>query len=630
MAALQTREHLQQQDALGETLAQVAARVRNQRRVRGGVRGLIAALVVDIVLAGLSRAALLSGGFPLFPALFILAAFGAVSGAALASRFPITAMDAACLAEARLPLKERLSSALEFGQTALFSPLLGLQHADAEAHARALDTRQIAPRRVPREAWLALSLLLALAAMLWLPILPFGPSPAQRAEQDAVRLAGRQLAQAAHQAAKQADARRQPEAKRQAQKLEALGKRMAQGRIDRAQALAAVSQQEQQLAPSGQSALPNSNDPGQAAKDLAGAGKPPASSIAQPSASPKGASAAASSPSVPHAPSGQAGPQTSSAAAPQTQARTAPSKSSGLSPGPAVPRQTTSASAPGGSPNKQTGSSAAAQSPPLSRPFSPAGKTRRAAEAASRRQQSASPVQGTPEARRALENARRQLAGSAAPQETPPAKPNAANNPPPLSAAPKPGRAPRPGLGGKPGSASSPSAGKPSGQGKGVGGKPTGAGKPIGGAPNGQSQGSGGKPNGPPSPAGKGRDGRPGQGKMGSQSLGNSGGGAGQPAPGGGAGRAAKFPFRSALPPTSVSKGQGIYLGTPGQNSAQGKSLHPQPGVPSAPAGPSRVPYGQALPRYRKGAEAALDQEQVPPSQRAVVRNYFNALQSAK
>ncbi len=608
MAALQTREHLEQQDALGETLALVVRHAQRRRRVRGGARGLIAALAVDILLAALARADVLPDGPFLLPLLAALAVLGAGVGAYWTSRFPLTLMDAARLAEARLPLKERLSSALEFGQTARVNPLLGLQHADAEAHARALDMRLAAPRRIPREAWLVLPLLLALALTLWLPMLPFGPTPAQRAEREVVQQAGRALAQDAHQAARQADARHQEGAKRQAQQMETLGKRMAQGHMDRAQALAAVSQQEQQLAPSGQSASPNPRDPGQAAKDLAGAAKSPAPASTQSPAAPKGASASAGSPRSQGASAGRAGPQKSFQAAQQAQSRTGQQAASRPPAQSAAPPKAASTGAGAGSPEAQKGRGEAAHARQPSNSASAAAQTSRAAETTPGAHQPPPSSSTAPEARQALENARRRLAGPAPSGETPASKPGATNNPSPSPAG----------------------AGKPSGQGKGAGGPPNGAGKPGAGPPNGQSQSRGGPPNGPPSPAGKGQAGHSSQGKPTSQSLGNPGGAPGQPAPGGGAGQAAKFPFRGVLPPTIASKGRGIALGTPGQNGEQGKTLHSQSGQPPASAGPSRVPYSQALPRYRKRAEAALDQEQVPPSQRAVVRDYFNSLQPAK
>ncbi len=619
MAALQTREQSEHPSALGEALALVTARVRNQHWWHGSVRGLSTALAVDIALAALSRAEVIPGGFPLFLLLVTVGLAGISLGGWLAFRSPFTPMDAARLAEARLPLKERLSSALEFDESSRPNPLFALQHADAEAHARALDTRLAVPRRVPREAWLILPLLIALVLMLRLPSLPFGPSLARRAERETVRLAGRQLAQAAHAAAQQADARHQEGAKRQAQKMEALGKRMAQGHMDREQALAAVSEQEQQLAESGGAAPPSSSSPGQAAKDLAGANRSLPLSEPQSPASSKGASAPGTLPRSAGASAGQGGAKTSTQAAKQGTSRTAQGKPSGPAAHPAAPPKAATAGGGAGSPPAQQGQREAASPQPSSCPSSDPSKTSRAAEAASRQSQSPPSSSGAPEARQALENAHRQLAAPDSSGEQPPAKPDAPNNPTSSPAQPKPGSAARPN-----------GAGKPGGQGNRVGGKPNGAGKPAAGRTGGQSEAGGGKPNGPPSPAGKGQDGQSGQGKPASQSAGNPGGAPGQPSPGGGAGQGAKFPFHAVLPPNASSKGQSISLGTPGRDGQPGKTLPRQSGRPAVPGGASRVPYSQALPRYRKSAESALDQEQVPPSQRAIVRDYFNSLQPTR
>jgi len=608
MAALQTHSQSEPQGALGEALSLVAQRVRSQRRTHGGVRGLIAALALDILLAALSRADVLPAISFLYPLLVVLPVAGTSLGGYFASRSPLTPMDAARLAEARLPLKERLSSALEFEGALHPNSLFALQHADADAHARAVDARLVAPRRLPREAWLVPVLLILLALTLCLPRLPFAPTPAQRAERDLVQQAGQQLAQAAHTAARQADARHDEAAKRQAQKMEALGKRMAQGHMDRAQALAAVSQQEQQLAASGQSSPAVPSDPGQAAKSLAGAAHSSAQTAQPPSASSQSAPASASVSKPDMARGLPTGPQTHSQIAKQTPARAAQPSQSGQSPSRPASRTETNAQNGTRHPNTHTGNSKASNMQQPAGPARTSQTARQDHQAARRQSRTVPPSPSASAARQALENARRQLAGSSASPSSASGKPDASNKQSPSSAPAKAGSAGRPGPSSQFQPSSSPGAGKFQGQ----------------------SQGGNGKASSASSPQGKGQGGQSGQGKPGGQTADKAGGSPGQPAPGGGAAQASKAPFQSALPPTTSSKGQGIYLGASNQNSAQGTTLRKQSGLPAAPIGPSRVPYGQVLPRYRKSAEAALDQEQVPPSQRAVVRDYFNSLPSAK
>lgn len=639
MATLQTDNLSQPQGALGETLARVATRVQAQRHLRGGARGLAAALVLDIVLAALSRAALLPGGPAFFLALLILAVAGVCAGVYFASRSALSLMDAARLAEARLPLKERLSSALEFDAAAHSHPLLALQHADADSHARALDAQAAVPRRVPREAWLAAALLLALALILWLPFLPFGPTLAQGAERGTVQAAGRQLVQAARLAERQADAQHDMAAKRQAQKMQTLGKRMAEGHLDRAQSLAAVSEQERQLAQSSPPSPPS--DPGQAAQSLAGANGSPVPSPQS------GAAPAKSAPGTP-APSrpGEAG-QTQSSPQNPSSLGSQPGAQAGHPPmSPAKAHNGTAPVAPNPAPggaragtSKTSGDTSGAHS--ASKPSAPAragqGNTN-----AGQRSVSASPSAGASPSRQALEDARHQLAGAGPSSPPPSGQPVSQGKSPPPSAPHSKGRDGQPSGAAKPGqgasshpgsakSASQGASGKPGAQGQQGSGKAGAEGQTGGGKAGAEGQSGGGKAGAASSPGGKAAGAQPGAGKGNSQQESRaSGASGGKLGGGGGVGQGAKAPFRSALPRATPSRSQGIYLGAPRQGSGQGQTLHTQTGLPAAPAGASRVPYGAALPRYRKGAEAALDQEQVPPSQRAVVRDYFNSLQPAK
>lgn len=681
MATLQTRESSEPHGALGEALALVAGRERGQRRARGGVRGLIVALTADLALAALWRADLLPDGPFLLPTLAALAILGTAIGAYVSSRTELSPMQAARLAEGRLPLKERLSSALEFGPLPGSSALLALQHADAEAHARTLDTRGAVPRRIPREVWLVPLLLIALALLLLLPALPFGPSRSQRAEREAVRGAGRLLAQAAHQAAAEAEARHDPAAKREALKTEALGKRMAQGHMDRAQALAAVARREQQIAEARRPDTSVPASPGQSAQDLAGAShapaasgpqssapsesKPPVSSGAQSSAPSQGKPAPASPSSASPGTSAPLGPQS----AKQGGQTSLPSSASPKTPGPASPPAGTGTRQGGPSPGMHGKPGGPAPSPSSAAPH--AARPPQAGAAARPPHASASPPAGASQAQQALENARRSLAGSPETGNPPTGNPPTGN---PQTASPgtakpqlpsspgatKSGSNGHPGASGQPGKSPPDGAGKPNSAGQGSASKhgsvsSKGAGKPQGlssssaGKPGSGSQNSAGKPGGASSsgagkpggagqsgagksgnasPSGTGQNGQQGRGS-GQHSPGSQGG-PGSSAPGGGAGPAAKAPFHAALPPTIVSKSPAIALGTQ-HGGGQATTTTRKPGsVPTAPLGPSRVPYGQALPRARESAEAALDQDHVPPSQRALVRDYFNSLPPAK
>jgi hypothetical protein len=62
--------------------------------------------------------------------------------------------------------------------------------------------------------------------------------------------------------------------------------------------------------------------------------------------------------------------------------------------------------------------------------------------------------------------------------------------------------------------------------------------------------------------------------------------------------------------------------------SGQGRSETVGRGNGPTNRGESIVPLGQALDRYRSEATAALDQLDIPPSLRALVRQYFDSLES--
>ena len=47
--------------------------------------------------------------------------------------------------------------------------------------------------------------------------------------------------------------------------------------------------------------------------------------------------------------------------------------------------------------------------------------------------------------------------------------------------------------------------------------------------------------------------------------------------------------------------------------------------TPSGSA-PARVPYSAAYPGYRRDAERSVQRSQIPPRMRALVRNYFDAI----
>ncbi len=150
--------HTLSPNAISEALAQVTARLRLARWMRHASRGALGGLGVALVAVILAHLDLLPEWLPLEAVIPVTILLGIAAGTVTAFLQPISPMDAARLAEARLGLKERLSSALEFERTpqaALPADavlLLRLQQEDAAAHARSLKAVEAVPLRLPWEA----------------------------------------------------------------------------------------------------------------------------------------------------------------------------------------------------------------------------------------------------------------------------------------------------------------------------------------------------------------------------------------------------------------------------------------------------------------------------------------------
>ena len=147
-----------------------------------------------------------------------------------------------------LRLDERTSTAVELGLAGRAPTVLGARvMADASAHLYAVDLRESIPLRIPRGAWWIPVLIAVLA--LW-PVLAGGLSlpgtPAHRAQQ-AIRREGARLEQFAQALQSHARANRLPLTRRAAPQLRDLGVRLQQERVDRASALARISELSRQL-----------------------------------------------------------------------------------------------------------------------------------------------------------------------------------------------------------------------------------------------------------------------------------------------------------------------------------------------------------------------------------------------
>jgi hypothetical protein len=161
---------------------------------------------------------------------------------------PLTDFDIARIAESRLGLKERLSSAVALEAGAAQAPLVAALLEDASRHIAPLRPEQVFPRRFSRYARLFLAGLLLLAGAIVLPELPMFHSAAARRERAELRKQGDQLVALSRKLERTALPPDMEKLRRQlAYNLRALGKDLQNARIDRKQALLRFNKLEKQI-----------------------------------------------------------------------------------------------------------------------------------------------------------------------------------------------------------------------------------------------------------------------------------------------------------------------------------------------------------------------------------------------
>lgn len=565
--------------AISETLAQVTKRLRLARWLRHASRGALAGLCAAFPAVALAHFDLLPDWLPLEAALPVSLLLGAAAGTLTAFLRPISLMDAARLAEARLGLKERLSSALEFEQSAQSldpeaAALRRLQLEDASAHARRLKVSEAVPLRLPWEAKVLAAGLVLLALTLAVPALPIFVPPGLRVERQIVRKAGSKLEQTAGRMQKQADLGHLAGTQRAAAAMQRLAQRLATGHLDKKQALVQMSTLTRQMRRDLEKAAQAGSAAGTGGKSMAQAGQQLAAALAGGSKDrlkngQKSGKDDAATPEVQKA--AQAMAQNDSAGLSNQFRQMAERVQSGTL-SPAAQRRAASdtqklADALQNTPMPQTQAQAQAAAAALKRGDrqSAASELRKAAESAAREAHDQADTQGQQAAKQSVEDAASEMAGASRAGDIQDDR-------------------------GQPGSGR----GKPPGRG------------------NGHGPGNGQKMLGA---TGKHGNGGSGGGKVGGTSD-NTGEGS----------RPLKhLGTAPALNPKAVN----LYFGKP-VNSGPSKDgpirkIGADPNAaPDSTA--SQVPYYSYVAPAQKSAESAMDKEDIPPAYRSDVRKYFNSL----
>ncbi len=272
-------------NAISSALAQITARLRLVRWVRHAARGALAGTGIALIAVVLAHFDWLPDWLPLEAAIPIPIVLGVLAGTVTTFLRPISQMDAARLAEARLGLKERLSSALEFEKTPQASDpeaaaLRRLQLADAATHAQSLKAIDAVPLRLPWEAKALAAGLVLIALALIVPNLPVFVPLGVKIERQIVQKTGSKLEQTAKVIQKQADLQHLSGTKRAAALMQRLGQRLAAGHLDRKQAMVQMSKLTQQMRQELQKTAQANSSAGAGGKSMAQAGQQLAQAMA--------------------------------------------------------------------------------------------------------------------------------------------------------------------------------------------------------------------------------------------------------------------------------------------------------------------------------------------------------------
>lgn len=218
--------------------------------MRAGQTGARAGVLVmaACVLLAVSSVAFSVATVPLRLAVAAAAASVLVAGAIAALLRSVPLLDAAHVLDLNLHLEERVSTALEVVTgVAPRSSLAPRVVADAERALLTTDIAAVIPLRVPRVLWWIPALTVALFVWTaWLHGLTIPGTPAHRTA-EVIRKEGQRLEQFARSLQSRTRTDHMPATRRMTPQIRDLGVRLQRERVDRAEALARVSDLSQQL-----------------------------------------------------------------------------------------------------------------------------------------------------------------------------------------------------------------------------------------------------------------------------------------------------------------------------------------------------------------------------------------------
>ena len=160
---------------------------------------------------------------------------------------PVSLLEAAILADERLGLKERLSTAELFERSPEASALEPALIRDASRHAASISPQQVLPHQPTRAMWCSLVLLALIGGASLAPILPLGRTAGELAVRKQMKEQGRQLGKVAQKAKEEAKRRGLKAPGELAAKLEKLAKELERAKLSKKQALLKTGKLAQEL-----------------------------------------------------------------------------------------------------------------------------------------------------------------------------------------------------------------------------------------------------------------------------------------------------------------------------------------------------------------------------------------------